>query len=280
MSYIPTKVNNKVSSRVNAKVALVSLFSSLVSSLVFTLPSLGAYVPPNDRVPPRARGGTAGRRSACEFAEAKSLRTAPDSEFLGLVALAPASHVGNTVSDRPSLAWYTHNCNSVPIQLSIYEYDLASNKLQAVPLFTQQLDAQPGINRFRLPENGTVLESGKTYAWQVVAIADTPAKSAWFRVPLQVVPQPASLEKSLQPSNSGISRVETYASAGFWYDALSAALDGADPTQVSSLLNQLAQLEAQTEPREQPVSRRFSESLIKVAKSLQMLPLSQQLSVK
>ncbi|MDX1976275.1 MAG: DUF928 domain-containing protein [Pseudanabaenaceae cyanobacterium bins.68] len=267
------------------KAILVNLLSPVVVTLI-SLPTFAAYVPPTDQVPPRARGGTAGRRSACELAkpETKKQLILPatnsdlNGEFLGLVALAPASHMGSTVSDRPSLVWYTHNCNSVSVQLSIYEYDLGGSRLQPVPLFTQQLNAQPGINRFRLPEN--TLQPGKTYAWQVVAIADTPAKSAWFRIPLQVLERSSDLERSLGLTNVAGARVEAYAKAGFWYDALAAALDAGDQAQISSLLNQLAQLEAQKEPREQPTNRRFSESLTRVAKNMAKNPQVFQLSAK
>lgn len=239
------------------------LLASVLIALSLPAPLFAAYVPPSDQVPPRSRGGTAGRRSPCEVTKS----TKPiQSSYLGLAALAPVSYLGKTVSSRPTLAWYTDYCAVVPVQLSVYEYDSANNRLNEQPILSQKLTAQPGISTFSLEERGITLTPGKTYVWQVVADADSPAKSPWFRIPLQVSAPSAQLQEQLQQSSSVTKKVEIYAQAGFWYDALALTLKGdrANRPVAIELLQQLAILEQSKEPSQQPPSRRFSYTLERI----------------
>jgi len=248
-----------------SKLLISKSLISFAIALSLPAPLFAAYVPPSDQVPPRSRGGTAGRRSPCEITKPEITKPtkSTSSSYLGLAALAPVSYLGKTVSNRPTLAWYTDYCAVVPVQLSVYEYNSASNRLNEQPIFSQKLTVQPGISTFSLADQGITLMPGKTYAWQVVVDADSPAKSPWFRIPLQVSNPSAQLQEQLQQSPTLAKKIEIYAQAGFWYDALALTLKSEQPNKAAmiSLLQQLATLEQAKEPSHQPLSRRFSYTL-------------------
>jgi Domain of Unknown Function (DUF928) len=252
----------KHSLAIKTSLATKTLLATLIA-LSLPAPTFAAYVPPSDQVPSRSRGGTAGRRSPCEITKPK--QTDQSSHF-GLAALAPISYMGKTGSTRPTLAWYTDYCAVMPVQLSIYEYDLSNSRLNQQPIFSQRLTAKPGVSTFTLPADAIALTNGKMYAWQVVVEADSPAKSPWFRVPLLVGSPNAQLQGQLQKSTNLAQKVEAYAQAGFWYDALALTLtaDQSNRLAMFGLLKQLSALEQEKEPTQQPLSRRFSYTLNRI----------------
>ncbi len=228
--------------------------------------ALPTYVPPRDQVPPRTRGWTAGRRGCVWTAklEAPATGTSPTEAPIQtmeqrLTPLAPLHHLGKTAQTHPTFVWFGEHGDGAPIEFSLYAYDAARGTLAPVPIYQKSLLAAAGTNAFTLPTAVPSLQPGQTYVWQVVLQPEcnannvNPARNPWLRVAFQVVPS--------QPTRS----VTQMAAQGLWYDALGAAWQLGGATQFASLLQQLADLEAQQEPPEQPLATRLSHALRRIA---------------
>ncbi|NJK60968.1 MAG: DUF928 domain-containing protein [Oscillatoriales cyanobacterium SM2_1_8] len=227
--------------------------------------ALPVYVPPVDQVPPRTRGWTAGRRG-CILAAEGATTIAPSDTGQSLTPLAPLHHLGKTAATHPTFVWFGEHADGAPIEFSLYAYDAERGALAAVPLYQETRSAVAGANALTLPATVAPLQSGQTYAWQVVLQPGCnvnnihPSRNPWSRSAFQVVPSPATA-LTTAPS------IEQMAAQGLWYDALGAAWEAGAAGQGSfvSLLNQLADLEAQQEPPEQPLVSRLSYALRRIA---------------
>ncbi|EDX72253.1 conserved domain protein [Coleofasciculus chthonoplastes PCC 7420] len=155
--------------------------------------------------------------------------------------------MGATLSTHPTLAWFVPDAIIKPMEFRLYEYD-AQGKPQPVgqPI---QLQSSPGIMRLSLAREQLKLTVGKTYLWQVVILCDpdSPSSDLIVRSDIQVVETPLAFAQQLAQVNTGSEKVELYAGAGFWYDAMGEALQLAPPWQLgevaASLLRDLVNLE-------------------------------------
>ncbi|MEQ9353982.1 DUF928 domain-containing protein [Coleofasciculus chthonoplastes] len=214
-------------------------------SLVVTSTALAGYVPPPDQKPPTDYTTSSGPRGGCE------------GDGIPLTALAPKTHVGATLSTHPTLAWFVPDAIIKPMEFRLYEYD-AQGKPQPVgqPI---QLESSPGIMRLSLARAQLELTVGKTYLWQVVILCDpdSPSSDLIVSSDMQVVQMPLAFAQQLAQVKPGSQKVELYAGAGFWYDAMGEALQLAPPWQLGeeavSLLRDMVNLEAaQTSPESLP----------------------------
>ncbi|MEQ9548327.1 MAG: DUF928 domain-containing protein [Coleofasciculus sp. G3-WIS-01] len=214
-------------------------------SLVVTSTALAGYVPPPDQKPPTDYTTSSGPRGGCE------------GDGIPLTALAPKTHLGATLSTHPTLAWFVPDSTIKPMEFRLYEYN-DQGKPQPVgqPI---QLQSSPGIMMLSLAREQLELTVGKTYLWQVVILCDSDSPSSDLIVSsdMQVVEMPLVLEQKLAQVKPGSEKVELYAGAGFWYDAMGEALQLAPPWQLgevaASLLRDLVNLEAaQTRPESLP----------------------------
>jgi hypothetical protein len=176
-----------------------------------------------------------------------------------LTPLAPLHHLGKTAQTHPTFVWFGEHGDGAPVEFSLYAYDGARGTLAAAPVYQKSLLAAAGPNAFTLPVTVPPLQPGQTYAWQVVLQPEcnannvNPARNPWLRSAFQVVaPQPARSMAQM-------------AAQGLWYDALAAAWESGETSQFASLLQQLADLEAQQEPPEQPLVARLSYALRRIA---------------
>lgn len=250
------KINNK-------------LFAGTTLCLTLIVPevALAAYIPPHDQVPPRTRGGTAGRRSPCTVNE-KSFSP-------GMTALAPISYLGKTIAKHPTFAWFNHGDRPPLTKLSLYEYDATAKNLKPQPLFSTELQPTHGINFFSLPADQPDLATDKTYVWQVVVICDqqNPSRNIFVRRPVQVTEVTTQLQQSLDRTQDPVKRLQIYAQAGLWYDAIAVAASHKTDIFVkkatASLLGDLLKLEALEEPEELVAEAKFSHALQQIVESQQ-----------
>jgi hypothetical protein len=244
---------------------IASCLAIIVPNAIIPAVSLAAYIPPTDQVSPKTRATAAGRRTGCEVSNKFQ-----NTSSAYIAALAPESYIGKTASTHPTFAWYVFEGVSVPAQFKLYEHDPATKSLKPQPVFAKTVDSTPGVMKLALPQEEPGLATGKTYAWQVVLLcnAASPSQNPWVRRPVQVTGVSPALGQRIASTEDPVQKVNIYAQAGLWYDALNMSLSvSADPrlTQsMVSLLDNLANLEQQKEPKEAPSERQFSYALREV----------------
>lgn len=206
---------------------LVALFIGL--SLATAPVALAKYIPPKKPSAPKNTSTTITRGESCT----------PDAEGQ-LVALVPSSHVGVTISRRPTFAWYVPDRESYPIEFRLF-------RLNGQRLYKTQTQSQPGVMQFSLPEDQPELAPGH-YIWQVVLQCDR-SSPIIVSAAIQVVEPTAELEQQLAAEPDAQKHANLYAESGLWFDALAAALNNiGDPENQPVLLdlfNFLAATDAQ-----------------------------------
>ena len=206
-----------------SKTKLINILFVLVClsscNTVVSISALAKYQPPTGQKPPSKHSQSTATRSGCQE------RTSE----IPLTLLAPYTHVGQTSSPHPVLAWYVSRTDSAPTQLSIYE----QNKNQRPKLvYKLNLKTTRGIMKVSLPENQPGLKTGKRYIWEVAIVCNPkyPGNKTRAIAEIDVVSKPIE-----DPSNS------------YWYDTLKSSLNQGTNGTISStavdLLKQLAELE-------------------------------------
>lgn len=242
----------------------------VASCLTLAIPTVAfaAYKPPSDQVPPRTRGSTAGRRAPCNIPSSTEIQ-----ERSGMIALAPVSYMGKTASTHPTFAWFAYDNVPIPVQFSLYEYDAVQNNFNPQPLVQEKLVNSTGINSYKLPKASQGLSKGKTYAWQVVLTCDVQSNSRnrWIRNPIQLTELPTQLKQKLSVATAPSQKLNLYAEAGLWYDALDIALKRDQNHRLKSsmlaLISGLAKVEKVREPKELPRDVSISYSLEQIVAS-------------
>jgi len=211
----------------------------LIASLVLTLSigiapvALAKYRPPKNPSAPKVTVPRASRGDSCD-------RTAT----VGLTPLVPYSHVGQTSSQRPIFVWFVPDRTPHPLQFRLF-------KSNGQPLYTTEMQSQPGIMQVSLPQTQPELTTGQVYRWQVVLVCDPKISSTTViaTAEIQVAEPAASLQTQLTTAPTPQQQSDLYAEAGLWYDAIAAALKASETAQnqpaVLDLLNSLASSEAQ-----------------------------------
>jgi hypothetical protein len=135
-----------------------------------------------------------------------------------LSALVP-DHVGQTVSEQPTVYWYLTREVSDPVEITLID------QVGTRPLLEHRLapPVRAGIHGVRLADHGVRLAPGVPYQWSIAVVRDGERRSrdvlsGGF---IQRVEPPAALSRQLAAA-SPTERVAMYAEAGLWYDAISA----------------------------------------------------------
>jgi hypothetical protein len=163
------------------------------------------YVPPGRRgAPSRTQGG--GSRNC-------------GTEVTPVTLLAPPDHVGLTSQGRPKLLWYSASDSMLPMQFSIVEPGMSE------PVWSQELpEAKAGLNEIQLPTSVPELVVGRRYRWNISRLCsirrntDSTVVRGWIE---RVAANPA--QEQLNAKMSLEERVNAYAEAGLWYDAIAQA---------------------------------------------------------
>ncbi|NJR26667.1 MAG: DUF928 domain-containing protein [Richelia sp. CSU_2_1] len=209
--------------------------ASLILSVSLWIPpvALAKYTPPKkpsapkDTVPNTTRNGTCEANSSAR-----------------LTALVPFSHVGETISGHPTFTWFVPDRTSRPLQFRLFS---RSGQM----LYKTEMQSQPGIMSVALPSNLPQLSIGQSYQWQVVLVCDrnVPSRNVVATAEIQVVEAAAPLQAQLAAAQTPQQRIDLYARAGLWYDAIAEARKVSETAQnqtpVLELLDALAGSEAE-----------------------------------
>ncbi|MBD2033757.1 DUF928 domain-containing protein [Leptolyngbya sp. FACHB-321] len=236
---------------------------ALITSLVLTLligiaPMVlaGYYPSKNDSAP--GKTATKTKRayrppknpSAPRVTKPSTSRGGCDSNTsVGLAPLVPFSHVGQTRSSRPTFVWFVPDRAPHPLQFRLFTRT-------GQPLYRTEMQSQPGMMQFSLPQNQPELAIGQVYRWQVVLVCDprVPAKNVVVAAEIEVVKPVASATTQQAAAPTPQQQSDLYAESGLWYDAIAAALKASETAQnrstVLDLLGSLASLEAQSEAQQ------------------------------
>ena len=160
-----------------------------------------------------------------------------------LTALAPYSHLGNTVSSYPTFAWYIPDANSYPVKFRLYEYDPNEGNGRGKAIVQEEFSSSPGIMTYSLPSDSPGLTAGKKYIWQVVAACNpnSPSRSMVISAEIKVVEQPNEIVTELNNTSDLVARADIYAEAGLWYDALAEVVTVPDNSQAQLFTTELQQ---------------------------------------
>ena len=204
----------------------------LMCSLTLTSVARADYVPPSNASAPTSAPTITGRRGGCSSHEATSLTT-----------LAPASHIGQTLSTHPTFSWYVPDAQSFPMEFHLEEYIENGDRRRIEKI---ELDSAPGMMSLSLPANQAGLEVGRRYRWQVVLLCrpNYPSSALVASAEMEVVETPSTLGTQLTTLQDPNQRANLLAKSGFWYDAW-AELQGAKGLQLS-LLEDLVSSETTT----------------------------------
>lgn len=142
------------------------------------------------------------------------------SDVPNLILLAPHGSK-QTVSTRPTFAWYVRD--AAPVAMEFRLYAQTENRYQLIK--QEQFQSSPGIMVMSL-QAATELAIGK-YRWQVVLVCDRdrPSSNLFATAEIDVVPLPRDLKVRLEQSRDPIGQASIYAEANLWYDALGTAID-------------------------------------------------------
>jgi hypothetical protein len=195
--------------------------------------ALAKYTPPKDPSAPKETVTNTTRGGSCEA-----------NSTVGLTALVPYSHVGETISGHPTFIWFVPDRTPYPLQFRLFG-------AAGQPIYRTEIQSQPGIMSFTLPSNLPQLKVGQSYKWQVVLVCDrnVPSRNAVAVAEIRVVGPDASLQAQLAAAGTSQQRIALYAQFGLWYDAIAEARKASETSRnqgpVLELLDDLASSEAQ-----------------------------------
>lgn len=216
-----------------------TIYSAVITSLILSVSfwiapvALAKYTPPKNPSKPKETGTNTTRGGSCEA-----------NSSARLTALVPFSHVGETISGHPTFTWFVPDRTSRPLQFRLFTRT-------GQPLYRTEMESQPGIMSVALPPNLPQLSIGQSYQWQVVLVCDRniPSMNVVATAEIQVVQPAEALQTQLAAAQTPEQRIDLYAEAGLWYDAIAEARKASETSQnqtpVLELLDSLANSEAQ-----------------------------------
>ncbi len=209
---------------------------TLALLIMITPVALARYVPSRHQKPPSDYSKTTGIRGCPDF-----------------TILAPKTHVGESSSTQPTVAWFLFNTSgksptfASEVELTLYEFN-SENRPKRIGQ-TISLKILPGAMKQSLSE--IQLTKDKKYLWQVAARCLN-GEVIIQRAEFSIVEMPSSLEKALSTQADRAKKVDLYAESGLWYDALGEALSLAENGKLgqvgSNLLESLAEVEESQAP--------------------------------
>ena len=164
---------------------------------------------------------------------------------IGLTAIAPYSHIGQTTSTHPTFAWYIPTGEYFPLEFHLEEHTADS---QLKTIYRQKIESQPGIMSLSLPQDLPGLKMGKKYRWKVV-IRCTRYRAIVTMAEIKVVASTSEFKAAFAKTSGTSKLVDLYASTGLWYDALATSINAADFQQQelqNKLIRELAAVETKS----------------------------------
>lgn len=185
--------------------------------------AVASYVPPRTQKPPS------------DYSKTGGVRGCPEDQ-IPLTVFAPKKYVGETTSRYPTFAWFVSK--SYQVQFRLFQFEPTGNIKQMGKTIT--LSSSPGINKYSQPENQPGLAVGQKYLWEVSI--KCPQSDLIEAAEFTVNQIPSTLSSKLSTAKDPLEKVELYAQAGLWYDALESALKAEDKKHLKVVTNLLQDL--------------------------------------
>ncbi|MDJ0648960.1 MAG: DUF928 domain-containing protein [Xenococcaceae cyanobacterium MO_188.B19] len=220
------------------KLSKYFLLNSLLLAMLFLSSNnivLADYKPPPEQKPPQTNSdGLVSRNGSCQ-----------SNQPPFLTVLAPKNnHVGQTINTNPSFSWFVPDSQSYTLKFQLYHYN---QKGQREPIWSKELQSQPGIMTISLPEHESILEVGKRYHWKVIILCNPnrPSSALVTGTDIDIVEKTPSLELLLTNAEDVAEIINIYGEYSLWYDAFDKALVHRNDNQelYLNLLENLAKLE-------------------------------------
>lgn len=191
------------------------------------LPVWAGYNPPSQPSAPSDNITTTGRRGGCLSAETASL-----------TAIAPLSHVGQTIASHPTFTWFVPDEQSFAIEFYLYQQQASGEQL----IYQTNRASTPGMMSLTLPVAESALQVGQRYRWQVILLCNpnSPSSALVANAEVEMTRPSAELEAALANTIDPAARANLLAEFGLWYDAIAAANAEAQ----INLLTNLSEIEA------------------------------------
>ena len=199
-----------------------------------------AFRPPSNPRPTRGYRTTTGTRQGSCVGNS-------ETEF---TTLGPSQTVGLSASALPKFVWYLPASETLyPVKFRLLAPD---ERGIPTPIHEKDLEYSAGYVSYQLPAD-VRLSPGVEYRWQIVVVCDTNylSRSLNQELSFEVAPSSVELQQSLVQAETDAERALVYGQAGYWYDAIAQVAQSTDPDAITirqSLLEDLAQIEAQNEP--------------------------------
>ncbi len=220
-----------------------SLIISLWTLIGLTSIIVGGKTVRADYVPPQEQEAPSDYTKSVAAGHRGDGNSIGNSERI-LTLLAPQTHVGQTISTSPTLAWFVADPEKVTLEFRLFEYDGQGRPTKLVKTIAD-IDQSSKIQKIDLSQYKEELKVNHKYLWQLTAYCDNSSVVSQTRADFKVVEKPIALEKSISESSSV--SVDAYASIGFWYDALDQALEMShsqgSKSELTSLIEQLIVVE-------------------------------------
>ncbi len=143
---------------------------------------------------------------------------APSSDLPTIFGLVPDSHMGMTVREQPTFAWYISDLTTLPLYFTLIDAE------GVAPIIEESLSlpTQPGIQLTELGAFGKKLEKGKVYQWTVSLMVDENRRSKDIVGGglIQLAEQAPAMQSALLASDEPTAVSRVFAESGLWYDAL------------------------------------------------------------
>ncbi|MDF5726753.1 MAG: DUF928 domain-containing protein [Rhizonema sp. PD38] len=187
--------------------------------------------------PPRTQ------KTPTDYSKSGGVRGCPEDK-IPLTILAPQKYVGETTSVHPTFAWFVSK--SYDVSFRLFEFDQNGEPKDLIKPVSIQKSS--GISNYSLPENQPALIIGKKYLWQVSIRCPQGdlIQAAEFTVKQTL----STLSNQFLTRKDGLQKLDLYAEASLWYNALEEALkltENQKEKAVSNLLRDLA-LSEQPQP--------------------------------
>jgi Domain of Unknown Function (DUF928) len=168
----------------------------ILTQVNFVPPNVGA--PGSQQDPPN---GGAGSRPGCP-------------ETARLVSFSPATNWGETIGNKPIFWFHTS------VQFTSVEFSLWDEKgLEKLYETTVSMNSEPGVFKFRLPDDAPDLEVDRIYRWKIQASCNSSSEQNLNVNGVIVRRSNSELQAKIEGASSE-ERVNLYAENGFWFDTL------------------------------------------------------------
>lgn len=157
------------------------------------------------------------RKPPGDYSRSGGSRGCP-GEVVPLTIIAPNTFVGETISVRPTFAWYI----SKPLATEFRLFELRQGKAPKRVGSQIKLTSTSGINKFSLPQDQPSLTVGKSYIWQVSM--NCPDGPFIQRAEFSVVEKSSAINSRLSKQKNNSHKAYIYVDQDLWYEAMEEAL--------------------------------------------------------